>query len=138
MNSAERDVQSGLSQSMSSDYDSYRTGAGNWDACNIPLDVLCAAAERWQPILDSVARPWLCWNVDPDWCLVQQRLALEVGWTPLVGGDPRLPRPILLPNSLYIDFNAEFRLPTMFMHFPLEFAFAFAGRLAFWHSDLLV
>jgi hypothetical protein len=26
----------------------------------------------------------------------------------------------------------------MWMHFPLEFAFAFADRLAFWHSDLLV
>ncbi len=26
----------------------------------------------------------------------------------------------------------------MYPHFPLEFAFAFAPRLAFWHSDLLV
>jgi hypothetical protein len=88
--------------------------------------------------LDGIDYPWLCWNVDPDWCIVQQRLVRSVGWTPLVGSDPRLPRPALLPESVFIDFNEGFGVPTMWMHFPLEFTFAFAPRLAFWHSDLLI
>jgi len=65
-------------------------------------------------------------------------LVSAFGWTPVIGGDPRAPKPALLSNSIFIDFNASFQLPNMWMHFPLEFAFLFVDRLAFWHSDLLV
>jgi hypothetical protein len=118
--------------------ESYRIGVGNWSAFKFPPETMFAAAERWRSQLQGVAKPWLCWNVDADWCLVQQRLVSAVGWTPVVGGDPRAAEPVLLPNSIRIDFNADFQLSTMWLHFPLEFAFLFAERLAFWHSDLLV
>jgi hypothetical protein len=118
--------------------DSYRIGVGNWAAFDIALESVFASAEHWSSLLKGVTRPWLCWNVDPDWCLVQQRLVARFGWTPVVGGDPRAQKPTLLPNSILLDFNEYFHFPTMWMHFPLEFAFLFAERLAFWHSDLLV
>lgn len=116
----------------------YRVGVGNWSAFNLPLEAIFSAAERWRSALQGVRLPWLCWNVDPGWCLVQQRLVSKAGWTPLVGMDPRASMPPLLPNSITLDFNADFGLPNMWMHFPLEFAFLFAERLAFWHSDLLL
>ena len=126
------------SQPAAQGADQFRLGMGNWAAFNLPLERIYTAAQRWKAIAGGVAKPWLCWNVDDDWCLVQQRLVTAVGWTPLVGTDPRVAQPRLLPNSIFIDFNADFRFPTMWMHFPLEFAFLFVGRLAFWHSDLLV
>ena len=116
----------------------YRTGVGNWSAFHLGMDAIYASARKWREKMEGVPRAWLCWNVDPDWCLVQQRLAASVGWTPLVGSDPRAEEPRLVPGAVQIDFNADFHLPTMWMHFPLEFAFLFAERLAFWHSDLLV
>jgi len=124
--------------SQETDRTTYRIGVGNWGAFNLGLDAVRAAAQRWRLALEGVKQPWLCWNVDPDWCLVQQRLIAQMGWTPVIGGDPRAPRPVLLPSSVLLNFNAEFQLPTMWMHFPLEFAFLFTERLAFWHSDLLV
>lgn len=117
----------------------FRTGQGDWEACAIDLDRIRAAAEGWRRQLAGVERPWLCWNVDPDWCLVQQRLVRAVGWTPVVGFDPRVGAPARVdPAAVLVDFNAELDLPTMYPHFPLEFTFLFAPRLAFWHSDLLV
>jgi hypothetical protein len=116
----------------------YRIGVGNWSAFNLDVDAVRSAAERWSMALRGVERPWLCWNVDPDWSIVQQRLVSAVDWTPVVGGDPRAPRPPLLKKSIFLDFNADFKFPNMWMHFPLEFAFLFADRLAFWHSDILV
>src|SRR3974390_2331265 len=107
----------------------FRLGMGNWNAFKLPLEKVERAAERWKAIAGGVERPWLCWNVDDDWCLVQQRLVTAAGWTPLVGNDPRLPQPRLLTNSVFIDFNADFGFPTMWMHFPLEFAFMFVDRL---------
>ena len=116
-------------------------GIGNWERfCQSPFTLhdICTAASHWKRELQGIERPWLCWNVDNDWCLVQQQLVLEVGWTPLVGFDPRVGLPTLLPGAKAIDFNAPFGFQTMYPHFPLEFAFAFTERLAFWHSDLLV
>jgi hypothetical protein len=43
----------------------------------------------------------------------------------------------VLPGSILIDFNSHFGFGVMWPHFPLEFAFLFADRLAFWHADLL-
>lgn len=119
----------------------YAVGNGNWAAFRasaFTLDDVHAAASEWAAALAGVARPWLCWNVDPDWNLVQQKLVESVGWTPVVGFDPRVGPPPLRPGAILIDFNARFRLPSMWMHFPLEFIFLFCERMAFWHADCLL
>jgi hypothetical protein len=116
----------------------FRTGMGNWSACFFSKDELIQTASRWKQSFEGIDYPWLCWNVDPDWCVLQQRLILSVGWTPVVGYDPRCGAPPLENGAVLVDFNEEFALPTMYPHFPLEFAFAFCNRIAFWHSDLLV
>jgi hypothetical protein len=116
----------------------HRTGMGNWDACFIPQQRLLDLAASWRRHLEGIEYPWLCWNVDSDWCVLQQRLVKAVGWTPLVGYDPRVGAPPLVPGAVAIDFNSELGLPTMYPHFVVEFAFQFCDRLAFWHSDLLV
>lgn len=116
-------------------------GFGNWEAfiaSPFTLHDILAKASDWSKRLTEVERPWLCWNVDPDWCLLQQQMVKSVGWTPLVGFDPRTGPPPLIPDAILIDFNQYFGFGTMYPHFPLEFAFAFTDRLAFWHSDLLI
>lgn len=116
----------------------YRTGKGHWNHFAMDLGIIFKAAESWKKQTDGQKKLWLCWNVDPQWCLVQQKLVKDAGWTPLVGSDPRAPVPILLDGSIYIDFNADLNLPMVHMLFPIEFAFLFTEKLAFWHSDLLV
>jgi hypothetical protein len=118
--------------------DLFRTGVGNWAACVIPLPQLLQVTESWRTVFAGIELPWLCWNVDSDWCLLQQRLVRKVGWTPVVGFDPRVGPPPLAPGAVLVDFNERFGLPTMYPHFPMEFIFNFCQRLAFWHSDLLV
>jgi len=116
-------------------------GNGHWEAfkkLEINISEIERAAAIWASQLADVKRGWLCWNVDQAWCLVQQKLVQEVGWTPIVGFDPRVGPPPLVKTAICIDFNAEFHLPTMWMHFPMEFIFMFCDRLAFWHSDLLL
>lgn len=113
-------------------------GTGNWRVfpkAMLPR-VLDAGAE-WKSILRGVERPWLCWCVDEAWCLVQQKLVAAAGWTPVVGTDGSVAAPPLVPGAVFVDFNEHLRLPIMWMHFPLEFAFTFAQTLAFWHSDVL-
>jgi hypothetical protein len=117
--------------------DPTQLGKGNWAGFNIPLEKVYAAAAEWKQALAGVTRPWLCWNVSDRWCRLQQRLIQEVGWTPVIGFDPRSGPPNVLPGSVLIDFNAHFGLPIMWPHFPTEFAFLYADRLAFWHADLL-
>ena len=120
----------------------HRAGQGNWEAfrsAGIDLSKVMSVAESWAQHLRGVERPWLCWNVDEDWCLVQQRLVASVGWTPVVGFDPRVGAPRqVTPGAIVIDFNEGIGLPVLYPHFPLEFLFLFADRLAFWHSDLLL
>lgn len=116
----------------------FRIGRGNWDAFDLPLDIVYQAAEGWRRDLDGVARPWLCWNVEPDWCYVQQRLVAGAGWTPLVGYDPRVGPPKVVPDAVVVDFNRILDFPVLYPHFVLEFVFLFAERLSFWHSDLLL
>ncbi|WP_147418088.1 hypothetical protein [Salinisphaera sp. Q1T1-3] len=120
----------------------YRTGIGDWEAfraAGYDLTAIYTAAEDWRQALAGITHPWLCWNVDNDWCLVQQQLVRSIGWTPVIGFDPRVgpPRDVT-DDAVVIDFNARFGFPNLFFHFPLEFAFLFCRRLAFWHSDLLV
>ena len=111
---------------------------GNWQNFNLPLDQVYEAAAEWKQALQGVDRAWLCWNVNPRWCAVQQRLVKEVGWTPVVGFDPRAGAPAdAVPGAVVVDFNRLFHFPILQPHFVLEFAFLFTDRLAFWHSDLL-
>jgi hypothetical protein len=114
-----------------------RLGTGDWDAYTCSLDPIFDAARAWAARLHGVSKPWLCWNVSPHWSHLQQRLVASVGWTPVVGFDPRVGPPPLLPQSILIDFNEPFKFPVMWPHFPLEFAFLFTPRIAFWHADLL-
>jgi hypothetical protein len=115
-----------------------RSGRGNWNSFVLPLDQVMEVASGWATHLAGIERPWLCWNVNAEWCLVQQDLVSHVGWTPIVGGDPRAGRPPLRKDAIWIDFNAGLDLPLLLMHVPLEFMFLWADRLAFWHSDLIV
>jgi len=112
-------------------------GSGNWSHFSGPLDPLFEAASDWKQELAGVEKPWLCWNVNSRWCELQQSLVKEVGWTPVVGSDPRHPDPRLLPGAIKIDFNRRLQFPNMWMHFPLDLVYLYADRLAFWHSDLL-
>jgi hypothetical protein len=118
--------------------DPTQVGKGNWSGFDIPLKDIYEAASKWRDALANVQRPWLCWNVSDRWCTLQQKLFQEVGWTPVIGFDPRCgPPTTVLPGSVVIDFNAHFGLEIMWPHFPLEFAFLYSERLAFWHADLL-
>lgn len=118
--------------------DPSQRGKGNWAEFSLPLTKVREAASEWRHTLSGVERPWLCWNVSDRWCLLQQRLIQGVGWTPVIGFDPRCgPPKTVLPGSIVIDFNRPFGFEVMWPHFPLEFAFLFADRLAFWHADLL-
>jgi hypothetical protein len=112
-------------------------GTGNWNTFSLPIEQVFDAAKEWKLALVDIERPWLCWNVSHRWSLLQQKLIRNVGWTPVVGFDPRVGPPPLIPEAILIDFNARFQFPVMWPHFPLEFAFLFAPRLAFWHADLL-
>lgn len=116
----------------------FTTGRANWKGFTIPIDEVLDVAASWRESFSGIEKPWLCWNVDSDWCVVQQKLAISCGWTPVVGGDPRSGTPEILPQSTYIDFNSEFKLPNMHFLFPLEFAWLYADKIAFWHSDLLI
>jgi hypothetical protein len=129
------------SQALSPEAISMRAGIGNWAAFNatrFSIHEVMSAAEGWAARLGPVQRPWLCWNVNSDWCLAQQRLVESVGWTPVVGFDPRVGPPPLTAHAVCIDFNEQFGFATLYPHFVIEFGFAFAERLAFWHSDLLL
>lgn len=117
--------------------DTSQRGKGNWEGFDIPLDKIYKAAAEWRGALAGISRPWLCWNVSDRWCKLQQRLIQEIGWTPVIGFDPRCGPPTILPGSILIDFNAHFGFAVMWPHFPLEFAFLFSDRLGFWHADLL-
>lgn len=114
-------------------------GVGDWqlftqeDRVKVEL-----AAQQWQAALAGIEKPWLCWCVNDNWCIIQQKLVLAAGWTPIVGNDTNVKNPTILEGSVYIDFNASFQYPHMYMHFPMEWVFLYADRLAFWHSDLLL
>lgn len=114
-----------------------RIGTGNWEAFRLPIDEIVCASASWKAMLKGIDHPWLCWNVSPAWCELQQRLVKEVGWTPVVGGDSRAGTPPIVPGSIYIDFFQGFDFPLRWFHFVIEFVHLFAPRLAFWHSDLL-
>jgi len=115
-----------------------KNGTGNWLDFNLPLERVFECAGEWKKAVAGIEKPWLCWNVSPRWCLLQQRLVQTAGWTPIIGFDPRIGPPPILPGSVLINFNESLDLPVMWPHFPLEFAFLWTNRLAFWHADLLL
>lgn len=117
-----------------------RNGTGHWRFWDRPVDDLRYAAARWAQAVQGIERPWLCWNMNDQWCLLQQRLVTEVGWTPVVGWDPNCGKAPsrLVPGAVAIDFNADLKLQVLYQHVPLELVFLWADRLAFWHADVLM
>jgi len=115
-------------------------GTGNWRALKRSWEEIRAAAEQWRQAIAGTEKPWLCWNMNDKWCLLQQKLILEAGWTPVVGWDPNCAgAPAkLAPGAIAIDFNAELKFPLLFPHVPIELAFLWADRLAFWHADMIL
>jgi hypothetical protein len=116
----------------------FRIAKGNWRDFDLPLGDVMSIAESWGALIGPIERPWLCWNVEPDWCTVQQKLVARAGWTPLVGYDPRVGPPPLIDGAVLVNFNEQLQLPTLRPMFVVEFAFLFARKLAFWHSDMLL
>lgn len=122
-------------------FQSAAVGTGNWRVFNVPWNLVLDATTTWGNAVAGHKHLWLCWNVNDDWCLIQQKLVRELGWTPVVGWDPMcgVGCPPLVPEAIAIDFNAVLCLPTLFMHVPLELAFLWIeDKLAFWHSDLIL
>lgn len=117
-----------------------KKGTGNWGDFDLPLDQVLKAAEGWKKEIGNQQKLWLCWNISTRWSLLQQRMVLDAGWTPVVGHDPNcMPdRLETLPGSIFIDFGKSLNLKAVWPHFPLEFAFLWAPKLAFWHADLLM
>jgi hypothetical protein len=117
-----------------------RNGTGDWNGFDIPLERIYAAADKWRVAVGSEKKLWLCWNISHNWSLLQQRMVAAVGWTPVVGFDPNCqPRSLdVISEAIFLDFNADLGLKVMWPHFPLEFAFLWADRLAFWHADLVM
>jgi hypothetical protein len=114
-------------------------GTGSWLAFpKDRVDEILEAATAWREKLKTIEKPWLCWSVNPDWCVIQQKLVAAVGWTPVVGVDYQSKKPEIISGAVELDFNKKLNLLGMWMHFPLEFVFLFADKLAFWHSDVLV
>jgi hypothetical protein len=117
----------------------FLTGKGNWRGGQLDMTQLFNVAREWKKICKGHDKLWLCWNVDPEWCLVQQKLVKEMGWTPLVGSDSRAKKAKLIDGAIEINFNENLDLPMFHMVLAVEFAFLYIeGKMAFWHSDLLI
>ena len=55
---------------------------GQWPALrplNIGLEELMDITAKWGRQIKLVGRSWLCWNVNDDWCLLQQKPITEAG-----------------------------------------------------------
>lgn len=119
-----------------------RAGFANWQAYHQSgrdLGLVLGAAKGWARHFAGIDKPWLCWNVNDDWCWVQQQMVAEVGWTPVIGYDPRVGAPKRVhPSAVVVNFNEGLDFPTLHPVFPMEFVWLYAPRLAFWHSDLIV
>ena len=119
----------------------HKVGQGNWRAMAVvdyPVEKIFEAAKSWAAAVQGIEKPWLVWCAHPDWAIVQQRIVESVGWTPIVGYDPRVSDVPLIDGAVRVDFNDELKLPLMYPHFPVEFAYLWVDKLAFWHSDLLL
>ncbi len=119
------------------DYRREHIGTGDWEAWGPEMGPLGPALEDWRAQLSGIEKPWLCWCVHERFCRIQQRLVMEFGWTPVVGRDPRVGEPYVLPGGVRFHCNQVLGLPTMWMWFPLEFVHRLCAKMAFWHSDFL-
>lgn len=117
-----------------------KNGTGNWGAFDLSLAEVMDATRKWKSEIGNQEKLWLCWNISDRWSQLQQRMIIEAGWTPVVGHDPNCPpeKLSILPGSIFVDFGKELSLKAVWPHFPLEFAFLWAQKLAFWHADLLM
>ena len=111
--------------------------AGDWEHWSGPVEDLYRAAADWKEQLAGIEKPWLCWNVSARWCVLQQRLVQDAGWTPVVGYDPRSGAPPVIDGAHLIDFNRTLHAQLMFFMFPLDLMHLFTGRIGYWHADLL-
>jgi len=120
--------------------DDHRAGTGNWSAFARNMNDVHTAAEDWKRAVAGIEKPWLCWNINDEWCAFQQKIILSVGWTPVIGWDPSCNpgKRTVFNKSVEIDFNKSFSFDSLWPHFPLEFAFLWTKKLAFWHADLLL
>jgi hypothetical protein len=115
-----------------------QSGFGNWKAFDRSVEDIFQAAKEWKTVLGGIERPWLIWHVSDKWTKLQQRLVQSVGWTPVIGKDPRASVPTLEPGAVFVDFNHQFGFPVLFPHFAIDFSWlCVQSRFAFWHSDLL-
>jgi hypothetical protein len=115
-----------------------QAGYGNWEAFDRPVEEMFSAAEEWRAVAGGIERPWLIWHVSDRWTTLQQRLVQSVGWTPVVGKDPRATMPPLEPGAVFVDYNRRFQYPVVWAHFAIEFSWLYTpAKFAFWHSDLL-
>ncbi|MCE2813627.1 MAG: hypothetical protein LW850_24850 [Planctomycetaceae bacterium] len=117
-----------------------RSGIGDWKHFEGDVGDIFDAAKEWRSALKGVDKPWLCWHVYEPWTRLQVKLVRQIGWTPVIGYDPDCGDNSLIDfgDEITIDFNKRLGFKKMYMHFPLEFAFLWTDRIAFWHSDLLV
>jgi hypothetical protein len=117
-----------------------KNGTGHWRFWDRSEEEVKIAAKQWARAIEGIERPWLCWNMNDRWCLLQQKLVAEVGWTPVVGWDPNCgAEPAkLVPGAVAVDFNSVLKLQVLYQHVPLEFVFLWADRLAFWHADVIM
>jgi hypothetical protein len=117
-----------------------KNGTGDWADFDIPIEMVFEAAGQWKKSVGNEKKLWLCWNISDRWSLLQQRMVIQAGWTPVVGFDPNCPpeRLSILPEAIFIDFGKMLNLKVVWPHFPLEFAFLWAPKLAFWHADILM
>ena len=44
-------------------------GTGNWARFDVTMDIVEAATAKWHEQVDGIAKPWLCWNMNNEWCL---------------------------------------------------------------------
>jgi len=99
----------------------WRAGTGDWKYFNIPLEQIFEIAAGWKSILAGLEKPWLCWNVSPRWSVPQQKLVLAVGWTPIVGFDPRVGPPPIVDGSILLTSTRSYSFPC-------------SGRTFLWNS----
>ncbi|WND03461.1 hypothetical protein QGN29_03630 [Temperatibacter marinus] len=129
-------------ESLSPEVKNYRFGRGGWPAFHnygMPIQELLKAAEKWAEAFEGIEKPWLVWNAHPEWCIIQQNLVESVGWTPIVGFDPRLgPPEKKSPNAIIYNFNSDLDLLYMSPMFVIEFLFCYADKMAMFHSDFLL
>jgi hypothetical protein len=83
-------------------------GVGSWSLFSSDEIVKVEqAAQHWKAALTGIDKPWLCWCVNDKWSIIQQKLVLSVGWTPIVGNDANIKHPTILEGSVYVVLERQ-------------------------------